>query len=189
MPICEGLVRCCVMEAAFAKELRMGFQSRCPRPLLHVNRCASFVSSAPSSASVARKVEAVGLEGGLDFKGTVPEGIGKTRLDAWLAGQLPLVSRARVQSNIRQGSILVNGKAIIKGSYVLRPGDVVECELTGWAPVDANPEDIPLDIVYEDKHVIVINKPAHMVCASVQGCASGSWPFRGDVGECPSTPL
>lgn len=152
----------------------MGFQSRCPRPLLHVNRCASFVSSAPSSASVARKVEAVGLEGGLDFKGTVPEGIGKTRLDAWLAGQLPLVSRARVQSNIRQGSILVNGKAIIKGSYVLRPGDVVECELTGWAPVDANPEDIPLDIVYEDKHVIVINKPAHMVVHPAPGHSEGT---------------
>ncbi len=57
----------------------------------------------------------------------------------------------------------------VQGSYVVRQGDVVECELTGWAPLDANPEDIPLDIVYEDKHVIVINKPAHMVCASVQG--------------------
>lgn len=53
-------------------------------------------------------------EGSLDFKGTVPEGIVKTRLDAWLAGQLPLVSRARVQSNIRQGLILVNGKVITK---------------------------------------------------------------------------
>ena len=50
---------------------------------------------------------------------------------------------------------------------MVRQGDVVECELTGWVPLDANPEDIPLDIVYEDKHVIVINKPAHMVCASV----------------------
>lgn len=53
-------------------------------------------------------------EGNLDFKGTVPEGVVKTRLDAWLAGQLPLVSRARVQSNIRQGLILVNGKPITK---------------------------------------------------------------------------
>lgn len=52
---------------------------------------------------------------------------------------------------------------------MVRQGDVVECELTGWAPLDANPENIPLDVVYEDKHVIVINKPAHMVCASVQG--------------------
>lgn len=53
-------------------------------------------------------------DGSLDFTGTVPEGIGKTRLDAWLAGQLPLVSRARVQSNIRQGLILVNGRAVTK---------------------------------------------------------------------------
>jgi 23S rRNA-/tRNA-specific pseudouridylate synthase len=106
-------------------------------------------------------------EGSLDFKGTVPEGVLKTRLDAWLAAQLPLVSRARVQNNIRQGLILVNGKPITKGSHVVRQGDVVEAELTGWAPLDANPEDIALDVVYEDKHVIVINKPAHMVCASV----------------------
>lgn len=57
----------------------------------------------------------------------------------------------------------------VQGSHVVRQGDVVEAELTGWAPLDANPEDIPLDVVYEDKHVIVINKPAHMVCASLQG--------------------
>lgn len=123
------------------------------------------VFSASSLAS--QEVEGVDGDGNLDFTGTVPEGIGKTRLDAWLAGQLPLVSRARVQSNIRQGLILVNGRAVTKGSHVVRQGDVVECELTGWAPLDANPEDIPLDIVYEDKHVIVINKPAHMVCAGV----------------------
>ena len=60
------------------------------------------------------QVEGADGDGSLDFRGTVPEGIGKTRLDAWLAGQLPLVSRARVQSNIRQGLILVNGNAITK---------------------------------------------------------------------------
>ncbi|KAG0565136.1 hypothetical protein KC19_8G167600 [Ceratodon purpureus] len=131
-----------------------------------------WVSAASSVAS--QEVESVDGEGNLDFKGTVPKGVGKARLDAWLAGQLPLVSRARVQSNIRQGLIFVNGKAITKGSHVVRQGDVVECELTGWAPIDANPEDIPLDIVYEDKHVIVINKPAHMVVHPAPGHSGGT---------------
>ena len=54
--------------------------------------------------------------GNLVFKATVPEGMGKTRLDAWLAGQLPLVSRARVQSNIKQGLTLVNGQPMTKVS-------------------------------------------------------------------------
>lgn len=46
----------------------------------------------------------------------------------------------------------------------MRHGDLVECEVVGRPQLDAKPEDIPLDVVYEDEHVLVINKPAHMVC-------------------------
>lgn len=78
-------------------------------------------------------------------------------------------SMENVESDSPNGVTDFNVEFHTQGSHVVRQGDVVECELTGWAPLDANPEDIPLEIVYEDKHVIVINKPAHMVCASVEG--------------------
>jgi 23S rRNA pseudouridine1911/1915/1917 synthase len=85
------------------------------------------------------------------------------RLDAWLAGQLARISRARVQSSIRQGLILVNGEPVNKVSYMVKEGDQVDCQLSLQQPMDAKPENIPLDIEYEDKHLLVINKPAHMV--------------------------
>lgn len=48
-------------------------------------------------------------------------------------------------------------------SHVIRDGDKVNCTISEMQPLRAEPEDIPLDIVYEDEHVIVVNKPAHMV--------------------------
>lgn len=48
-------------------------------------------------------------------------------------------------------------------SHMVRDGDKVECTISELQPLKAEPEDIPLDIVYEDEHVLVVNKPAHMV--------------------------
>lgn len=90
------------------------------------------------------------------------EDVGK-RLDQFLVGQIPDISRARVQQLIEQGKILVNKKAG-KPSQKLRADDVVE--LTGPAelpPLRAVAEAIPLDIVYEDKDLAVVNKPAGMM--------------------------
>lgn len=56
----------------------------------------------------------ISLSGGLDYSGLVPAGSGKVRLDTWLAGQLPRVSRARVQAIIRQGLAVINGQAVNK---------------------------------------------------------------------------
>lgn len=53
---------------------------------------------------------------------------------------------------------------ILKASHSVRVGDMVNCTIAELQPLRADPEDIPLDIVYEDEHVIVVNKPAHMVC-------------------------
>lgn len=47
---------------------------------------------------------------------------------------------------------------------MVRLGDMVNCTIAELQPLRAEPEDIPLDIVYEDEHVIVVNKPAHLVC-------------------------
>ncbi len=48
---------------------------------------------------------------------------------------------------------------------MVKGGDIVSCTVSELQPLRAEPEDIPLDIVYEDDHLLVVNKPAHMVCA------------------------
>ncbi len=85
------------------------------------------------------------------------------RLDRFLAAQLPEVSRARVQQAIEAAKVTVNGKSA-KASHRLRAGDRVE--LLGAAeapPLRATAEDIPLDVVYEDDSLAIINKPAGMM--------------------------
>lgn len=85
------------------------------------------------------------------------------RLDQFLATHLPDVSRARVQELIAQEKVLVNGTAT-KASLKLRGSETIE--ILGPAerpPLKATPEDIPLDIVYEDDDLAVINKPAGMM--------------------------
>ena len=84
------------------------------------------------------------------------------RLDQWLARQMPEVSRVRVQQLIEQKKIQVNGKPP-KASLKLRGGE--EIVITGTVelpPLKAFPEDIPLDVVYEDENLAVINKHAGM---------------------------
>ena len=91
-----------------------------------------------------------------------PEAAGQ-RLDHFIATQLDGVSRSRVQLLLDQGDVLVNG-AQAKPSLKLRGGEQIV--ITGEphpAPLKATPQDIPLDVVYEDKYLAVINKPAGMM--------------------------
>jgi 23S rRNA pseudouridine1911/1915/1917 synthase len=84
------------------------------------------------------------------------------RLDAYLAKALPDISRARVQMLIENGQVTINGSPA-KASHKLRGGEEIEIEGEPQpAPLRAEPEDIPLDIVYEDDDLAVINKPAGM---------------------------
>ncbi len=86
-----------------------------------------------------------------------------TRLDHFLVGHLPDVSRARVQALIDDGKILVDGKQS-KPSYKLRGGESIE--VIGeyqLPPLRAIAEDIPLDVVYEDDDLAIVNKPAGMM--------------------------
>ncbi len=85
------------------------------------------------------------------------------RLDQFLVAHIPEVSRARIQEMIEQGTVLVGGDRE-KPSYKLRSGDTVQ--VLGPAerpPLRAIPEEIPLDIVYEDEDLAVVNKPAGMM--------------------------
>src|SRR5215469_16517687 len=99
----------------------------------------------------------------------VPPDAAGQRLDHWLVSQLPNVSRVRVQQLIEQGKILVNGVAP-KPSLRLRGNE--EVVVTGpleLPPLKAFAEDIPLDVVFEDADLAVINKPAGMTVHAGSG--------------------
>ena len=84
------------------------------------------------------------------------------RLDKALTLLLEDVSRSKIQSHLENGHILVNGK-VEKPSYKLSEGDEITVEDFPSEVSDLNPEDIPLDIVYEDDELIVVNKPKGLV--------------------------
>lgn len=95
------------------------------------------------------------------------------RLDAFLAEQIKGWSRARLQRLIEDADVLVNGHAV-KSSYKLHLNDEIEVELTPSPSATFAPENIPLDIVYEDDELIVVNKPAGIVVHPAAGVMSGT---------------
>ena len=95
------------------------------------------------------------------------------RLDAYLAGQYPEFSRSYLQNLIRNGAVLVNGQQV-KTGYSLLNGDVVTMEIADAVSMKAEPEDIALDIVYEDSDIIVVNKPQGMVVHPAAGHIEGT---------------
>lgn len=95
------------------------------------------------------------------------------RLDTYLASQIEGWSRARLQQLIEDEDVLVN-RSTAKSSQKLKAGDEIEVELT-ISPVESfTPEPIPLEIVYEDSEVIVVNKPAGLVVHPAAGIQSGT---------------
>jgi 23S rRNA pseudouridine1911/1915/1917 synthase len=101
-----------------------------------------------------------------------PEHAG-TRLDIYLASQFEGWSRARLQRLIENEDVLVNGK-VAKPSYKLRERDEIEVDLI-VPPADVfTPENIPLEIVYEDETLVVVNKPAGLVVHPAAGTPSGT---------------
>jgi 23S rRNA pseudouridine1911/1915/1917 synthase len=95
------------------------------------------------------------------------------RLDVFLAAHIEGWSRARLQRLIDDADVLVNG-GVAKSSYKLRAADEIEIELTTAPSVSFVPENIPIEIVYEDEDVIVVNKSAGMVVHPAAGAESGT---------------
>jgi 23S rRNA pseudouridine1911/1915/1917 synthase len=104
----------------------------------------------------------------------VPPGAAKLRLDAFLAAKMPQTSRARLQASIKEGLVVVNGRAQSKASYAVKPGDAVAAAVLPPPPLEAAPEALPLDVVFEDEHLIVINKSADMVMHPSPGHYTGT---------------
>jgi len=93
----------------------------------------------------------------------VPEGKKKERLDLFLTNVIENATRTKIQKLIEAKLVTVNG-SFVKSSYQVLPDDTIEAVIpTTPHPEEAEPEEISLDIIYEDEYLIVINKPAGMV--------------------------
>ena len=95
------------------------------------------------------------------------------RLDAFLAKKIEDWSRSRLQKLIDEEDVLVNGKTV-KSSYKVQANDLIEVELVAPPLSSFEPENIPLDIVFEDAEIAVINKPAGMVVHQGAGVSGGT---------------
>ncbi len=97
-----------------------------------------------------------------------------TRLDAFLAGLIEEISRNRIKDLILAGEVEIDGRTILEPKHKVKPGS--EISLTLPPPVDPMPlpEDIPLDILYEDDALIVINKPVGLVVHPAPGAPDGT---------------
>ncbi len=101
-----------------------------------------------------------------------PEDAG-TRIDKLLSAQLSDMSRSALQKLTEDGSVLVGGKAVSK-NYKLKNGDVITVDIPEPQELKAEPQDIPIDIVYEDDALLVVNKPKGMVVHPAAGNPDGT---------------
>src|SRR5260221_12881551 len=93
---------------------------------------------------------------------TIERTLPSERLDIYLRSKFPAVSRGAIQRLIEEGHILVNGK-LVKATHTPHAGEQVQVHWPEAAPASAHPEDIPLNILYEDEALLGLNKPAGLV--------------------------
>ena len=97
------------------------------------------------------------------------------RLDVFLAQQFPHFTRSFLSRQIKEGKIQVAGKTSgLKAGYSLREKDVVTVSIAEPRPMEAKPQDIPLDILYEDDDLLIVNKPKGMVVHPAHGHEDGT---------------
>ncbi|GAK39716.1 RluA family pseudouridine synthase [Paenibacillus urinalis] len=104
---------------------------------------------------------------------TVEADFAKERIDKYIADSMEGVSRSQVQIWIGDGQVTVNGSQV-KSNYKLAAGDKIELVVPEVAAVEILPENIPLEVVYEDSSVIVVNKQRGLVVHPAPGHASGT---------------
>lgn len=95
------------------------------------------------------------------------------RLDKFLTEKLSEMSRSHIQKLIRDGNVTVNKKAV-KANYKVSLGEIIEIDIPEPECLDIVPENIPLDILYEDEDILVVNKPKGMVVHPAPGHYSGT---------------
>ncbi len=104
----------------------------------------------------------------------IPEGKKKERIDVYLTNTIENSTRTKVQKLIKAEHVLVNGK-IVKPNYTLLPLDIIDVSIpVSPRPETTEPEDIPLEIIYEDDYLIIVNKPAGIVVHPSLGNYTGT---------------
>ena len=103
----------------------------------------------------------------------VPQDQAGERLDRFLVSQLAELSRSRIQSLVEEGFVQVDGAAM-KPSYRVESGDTITVEIPATAEAGVEAEPIPLDVLYEDEDIAVIDKPAGMIIHPGAGADSGT---------------
>jgi len=109
------------------------------------------------------------------------------RLDRYLSQQLPDLSRSRLQQLIEQGYVQVNGEVCSSKKAAVKIGDRIQVEIPAVQPLELKPEAIPLDILYEDDSLLIINKPAGLVVHPAPGHADGTL-VNALLAHCPNLP-
>lgn len=104
---------------------------------------------------------------------TINEITQNIRIDRFLSENIPDITRSAIQGYIASGNVKVNSEVVNK-NYKVRINDIVTVEIPAPIPLEALPENIPLDIVYEDNDVIVVNKPKGMVVHPAAGNYTGT---------------
>ena len=105
----------------------------------------------------------------------VDRGQEPVRIDKYMSEHVQHSSRNRIQKAADAGFIQVNGQ-VVKSNYKVRPGDIITLMLDRpHYDTTIEPEDIPLDVVYEDDQLMVINKPAGMVVIRVSAISTVLW--------------
>ena len=98
----------------------------------------------------------------------------EARLDVYVTRFVHNASRTKVQRGIKDGHVTVNGVVVKRPSHVVQPGDFIRCRVMRPPPLEVVPEAIPLDIVYEDDYLIVVNKAVGMVVHPAFGNRTGT---------------
>lgn len=104
----------------------------------------------------------------------VDETLAGGRLDATLASAHEALSRSRIKDLILSGAVTIDGRPVAEPKYRLKPGETIILLAPPPEDPDPQPENIPLDILFEDEHLIVINKPVGMVVHPAPGSPSGT---------------
>jgi 23S rRNA pseudouridine1911/1915/1917 synthase len=104
----------------------------------------------------------------------LPEGKKKERIDIYLANSVENATRSRIQKLIKANLVTVDEK-VVKANYLLSPGEIIELTIPITPrPEDTEAEDIPLDIIYEDPYLLIVNKPPGMVAHPSLGNYTGT---------------
>lgn len=96
------------------------------------------------------------------------------RLDIYLASVQSDLTRSYIKTLIKNSNILVNNKIISKSGYILKENDVIEINLPESKDIEISPQDIPLEIIYEDEDIIIVNKEKGMVVHPANGNYTGT---------------